>query len=1057
MLILAPTAKDNRDGASISNCISDRITAFRLGNIQSLYDSAMAVKSWKTPSDRPARPNNRAAQTAANSDNYRVAIQRILHNLGVARVSDNNLRQVQELFPPPLPRQNPQAPSRPAAQVYNLPGDICRTIKTANRETGAGLRSESMDSFIDLVKTDDDAINASIRELFDIIYQGRVPADARHLIADAYLALLYKDPNNLRKKRPIGIPAAMRRLLGTHIQRQSRPRFARDMLPFQFAVGIRDGGAFITTTMQLLTEKYIIGPESRGELPSRADVLLDLVNMFNNISREELLAIIEARYPELVPLADMLYSDAGSVYYRHEDGTWRIISMFEGVNQGCPLSVIFASLVLNAVLRPLQEKLNARAAARLLDNDEGDDGQGSITHIFANVDDTSASVPLVDLKFFFDELEALGVPRGCFNNREKTKIMPTCSGESIIPRLNNINPALAEEVHATITAHSAGESKDGCCLLGRPIGSQDFAIEFLEKKADEVRDAVNTVLANLPDPHTCLRLYTQCLLQKLPHLLGPEVMHTCPAEFPVDEWKKWSGPFTEKIEDMSDSFIANLLSQHNLPRHSTLISEVGAAQGGLGMLSPRRRAVPDFILSMVQAYRYATHGIHLHRDLAPVRLHPSLADLYSKESNPDLPSLCRFHQLLPTIASIASPARCPPNERVDHFLTSISPNSARGRIKAHCSNFARAELYQHVKDHCPDNFHSLPSLLSPHMSTPLIGMCRSVPSNRLSPWQFTFAMLRKLRLPVFDENNLPSCKCGATHDKYGDHAFCCRPNNKTAAHHHIRDGLLTALQPALAEAGHILPTSKLEKEVPGLSRLDPGAKPLDIAFRPDPNPAPDAPEICPFPIVGGDVTITSPVPPSDFSHSADAIEFVSAAADVHLQTKEKLKLERRNKYDGVTDEVTTGEDVIGELIDKNIVLIPMAIDPHGRLGPMFKGFLYDTVPPQPPPLQACKHNAIRMYNIATTYPCPRGIVTTACINWKRNKRRKFFGHSYTAPTPKEYTMQQIGLTITKAFALHLRKANGSDKMRNPSVVVVQPPPGFEHLYSHSTHDGTSTQ
>ena len=54
-------------------------------------------------------------------------------------------------------------------------------------------------------------------------------------------------------------------------------------------------------------------------------------------------------------------------------------------------------------------------------------------------------------------------------------------------------------------------------------------------------------------------------------------------------------------------------------------------------------------------------------------------------------------------------------------------------------------------------------------------------------------------------------------------------------------------------------------------------------------------------------------------------------------------------------------------------------------------------------------------------------------------------------------MQQIGLTITKAFALHLRKANGSDKMRNPSVVVVQPPPGFEHLYSHSTHDGTSTQ
>jgi hypothetical protein len=532
-------------------------------------------------------------------------------------------------------------------------------------------------------------------------------------------------------------------------------------------------------------------------------------------------------------------------------------------------------------------------------------------------------------------------------------------------------------------------------------------------------------------------------------------MHTCPDDLPADNWQHWSGPFTEKIEDMSDSFIADLLSQHNLPRHSTLITEIGASQGGLGILSPRRRAIPDFILSMVQAHRYATHGIQLNRDLAPVRLHPSLADLYNKDHNPNLPSLRRFHHLLPTIASIACPARCPPHERVDHFLTSISPHSARSRIKEHCSKYAKGELYQHVKIHCPENFHILPSLLSPHMSAPLVGMCRSVPSHRLSPWQFTFGMLRKLRLPVHDEHNLPTCKCGATHDKYGDHAFDCRPNNKTAAHHHIRDGLLTALQPALAEAGHIHATSKLERELPRLSRLDPGAKPLDIAFRPDPNPASDAPEPCPFSIVGGDVTITSSAPPSDFSNSADAIQLVSAAADLHMQKKEKLKLERRNNYDRATEEVTLGEDVISELIDKKIVLIPLAVDPHGRLGPMFNGFLFDTIPPQPPKLQASKPNAKRMYNIATSYPCPRGIVTSACINWKRNKRRKFFGHSYTAPTPKEYTMQQIGLTFTKAFALHLRKSSGI--MRNSSVAAAPPPPGFDCLDSHSTQDGTSTQ
>ena len=64
-----------------------------------------------------------------------------------------------------------------------------------------------------------------------------------------------------------------------------------------------------------------------------------------------------------------------------------------------------------------------------------------------------------------------------------------------------------------------------------------------------------------------------------------------------------------------------------------------------------------------------------------------------------------------------------------------------------------------------------------------------------------------------------------------------------------------------------------------------------------------------------------------------------------------------------------------------------------------------------------------MYNRILECPCPRGVITAASINWKRNKHRRFFGHSYTAPTPKEYTLQQLGLTVTKAYAMHLRKAS----------------------------------
>ena len=35
-----------------------------------------------------------------------------------------------------------------------------------------------------------------------------------------------------------------------------------------------------------------------------------------------------------------------------------------------------------------------------------------------------------------------------------------------------------------------------------------------------------------------------------------------------------------------------------------------------------------------------------------------------------------------------------------------------------------------------------------------------------------------------------------------------------------------------------------------------------------------------------------------------------------------------------------------------------------------------------------------------------------------NPSRRFFGHSYLAPTPFITTIQQLGLSITKAFAVH---------------------------------------
>ncbi len=49
MLILAPTAQHDRDGDSIAKTITERIEAFRRGDIKSLYDAAMQISSWSKP------------------------------------------------------------------------------------------------------------------------------------------------------------------------------------------------------------------------------------------------------------------------------------------------------------------------------------------------------------------------------------------------------------------------------------------------------------------------------------------------------------------------------------------------------------------------------------------------------------------------------------------------------------------------------------------------------------------------------------------------------------------------------------------------------------------------------------------------------------------------------------------------------------------------------------------------------------------------------------------------------------------------------------------------
>ncbi len=200
--------------------------------------------------------------------------------------------------------------------------------------------------------------------------------------------------------------------------------------------------------------------------------------------------------------------------------------------QGCPLSPLFASFVVTRLLAPIDALLRERAATRLASGDHGDDGYGGISHLLSYVDDISTCVYLPDLEFLCKTLRSNGASLGCFVNTSKTRILTSCNGSSPLPSINYHNARLGESISSTIrqfsnaphpdTPHTTIPIKlvDRFRLLGHPVGSAKFAADFFMKCTTIVRNCITSLSNSISDQHTKLRLFSMCLIQKIPHLLS---------------------------------------------------------------------------------------------------------------------------------------------------------------------------------------------------------------------------------------------------------------------------------------------------------------------------------------------------------------------------------------------------------------------------------------------------------------------------------------------------------------------------------------------------------
>jgi len=415
--------------------------------------------------------------------------------------------------------------------------------------------------------------------------------------------------------------------------------------------------------------------------------------MFNAVSRERLREIISKKSPTLEAYADLIYDGAGETFVRLEDGRWHIIPVMEGFSQGCPASPVFAALVLHDILSQIQPQLDNRAAQRKAAGDLGDDGHGSTGFSLGYVDDVNAVLHHQDVDFFLRQFKILGEPLGAILNTEKTRIMTSTSGKSLIERLKNhhnkgkvLTGQILEKTIAKFSTTKVNglivpvEVTDGLRVLGAPVGSLSFCQSFLLKALSKAQTDATKLLSNLEDLQTTLRLYSMCTANKITHLFSHDVYNTELDDLPDQHWL-WNSELTDQFSSMTADLLANVTNQTSLPIYSQLISNISVQEGGLGIQSPRANAIASYMTTTKRCLQYAKQGVWLGVNKLRPLLPASITLLYDQWESSQNRTWQIFRKYLPVFNNVS--VHQPDS---DHdYIFKASLNGSREKMKQYSS------------------------------------------------------------------------------------------------------------------------------------------------------------------------------------------------------------------------------------------------------------------------------------------------------------------------------------------------------------------------------------
>ena len=662
-LILAPLEKGHAD--TISGRVRIRLASFHRGSVQPLHASLYAIVS-RSPAETAASAKQalatpfRVAQIAADSGNLSTALKHCISTCPRVLLDDAALEESKALYPDPYPEcaADSDTPrwtrSSGAHEDHGFKGDyaedeLIRYLRGVKTGKAAGAFGDITDYIraLGLMKNRGDDRYPHIQQVgrfLKILEADRLPKTVRSLFTSVFYCMLYKDwPANPHKKRPIGVGGNWRRVTCSVNARHTAPYGAEDLLPRNYGIGVDGGAQFLVHTVTLEVERYVTRtPEELPfRPPTRCLLALDLVNMFNRMSRRRCRAILTRRFPHLVGLFDTLYREETTVHFQRPSGKWDTFAQKEGKTQGCPLSPFFAALVLGDVLVEMDKFLKRAARLRLRAGNKYDDGQGGVTNIMAYIDDGTLCIPFPDVYSFLRRFAKIGAPVGAVLNTEKTKILTSTTGVSPIPFLS---PAHRSELRAAIQHFTPGEETQGLRILGIPVGGDQFIRQYLQSFLDTLHTDTGNLLQNMPDLQTAAQVYKRCLLQRVPFQMTADVLlNTTPGD--VQQSTDWKTDLTTQVDAITRRVLADIAAVETIPTWTDSMSKLPSKIGGLGLFDSQVSGPAAFVVPLVRSIRYALFGVALKH--TTVKLPRSITHLYAdwETSNASLFTAFRTHAM----------------------------------------------------------------------------------------------------------------------------------------------------------------------------------------------------------------------------------------------------------------------------------------------------------------------------------------------------------------------------------------------------------------------------